>query len=418
MRRSIELKNEKGELTNQYRQILDKAAAEKRSTNADEKATLSRMDARFDELDNEIKLHERQEERESNGAARLGQRAAATDPRADNNGAATKPKGIRATQAYHDAFVSSLFGGGIPSDTAIEVRNALASDSDDGGGYLVASEQLANRLIEVVDNEVFMRGLATTTTLTSAVSLGIPARLTDVDDADWTSELQTGQEDQSLKFAKRELKPHPLAKRIKISKKLLRMTSMAEGVVLARLGYKFGIAQEKAFLLGTGAEQPLGVFVPSTDGIDVSRDVVTGSATGFAAANGADCLIDALYTLKAQYQRTASWIFHRDSVRQIRKLKDQYGQYLWQPGITAGEPDRILNRPFHMSEYVPNTFTTGQYIGIIGDFSKYEIVDALSVEVQRLVELYAEQNQVGFIARAETDGMPVLAEAFVRLKCS
>jgi hypothetical protein len=38
--------------------------------------------------------------------------------------------------------------------------------------------------------------------------------------------------------------------------------------------------------------------------------------------------------------------------------------------------------------------------------------------VQRLVELYAETNQVGFIGRAEVDGMPVLAEAFARLKCA
>jgi HK97 family phage major capsid protein len=62
--------------------------------------------------------------------------------------------------------------------------------------------------------------------------------------------------------------------------------------------------------------------------------------------------------------------------------------------------------------------TTGQYIGIVGDFSKYEIVDALDIEIQRLVELFALTNQVGFISRAETDGMPGLAEAFVRIKCS
>jgi HK97 family phage major capsid protein len=50
------------------------------------------------------------------------------------------------------------------------------------------------------------------------------------------------------------------------------------------------------------------------------------------------------------------------------------------------------------------------------DFSYYWIVDALDMEVQRLVELYAETNQVGFIGRLETDAMPVLEEAFVRLK--
>jgi len=36
--------------------------------------------------------------------------------------------------------------------------------------------------------------------------------------------------------------------------------------------------------------------------------------------------------------------------------------------------------------------------------------------MQRLVELYAATNQVGFVGRLESDGMPVLAEAFVRVK--
>ena len=52
----------------------------------------------------------------------------------------------------------------------------------------------------------------------------------------------------------------------------------------------------------------------------------------------------------------------------------------------------------------------------VGDFSYYHIVDALNMQVQRLTELYAESNQTGYIGRAEVDGMPVLEEAFARLK--
>ena len=79
-------------------------------------------------------------------------------------------------------------------------------------------------------------------------------------------------------------------------------------------------------------------------------------------------------------------------------------------------PDRLLNLPYMESQYAPNTFTTGLYVGILGDFKFYWIVDALDMTVQRLIELYAETNQVGFIGRAECDGMPVLEEAFVRVK--
>ena len=84
--------------------------------------------------------------------------------------------------------------------------------------------------------------------------------------------------------------------------------------------------------------------------------------------------------------------------------------------VQMGQPDMLLGRPFYANEYVPNTFTTGLYVGIFGDFSYYWIADALSLEVQRLEELYAEANQVGLIGRLETDGQPVLPEAFARVK--
>ena len=69
-----------------------------------------------------------------------------------------------------------------------------------------------------------------------------------------------------------------------------------------------------------------------------------------------------------------------------------------------------------MSEFTPNTFTSGLSVGMLGDFSQSWIADALSMRMQRLIELYAATNQVGFIGRLEVDGMPVLSEAFVRVK--
>ena len=65
---------------------------------------------------------------------------------------------------------------------------------------------------------------------------------------------------------------------------------------------------------------------------------------------------------------------------------------------------------------MPNTFTAGKYVGLLGDLSQYWIVDALTMSLQVLYELYAETNQVGFIGRLECDGMPVDANAFARVK--
>jgi HK97 family phage major capsid protein len=131
-----------------------------------------------------------------------------------------------------------------------------------------------------------------------------------------------------------------------------------------------------------------------------------------------DGLINAKYSLESQWLTNGNlrWIFHRDAISQIRKLKDGDGAYIWQPGIVADPVERILNIPVSMSEYAPNTFTTGQYVGILGDFSYYWIVDSYSIEIQRLTELFALTNQDGFIARFKADGMPVLQTAFARVK--
>ena len=243
--------------------------------------------------------------------------------------------------------------------------------------------------------------------------MGVPTLDTDPADADWTSELATGSEDSDMAFGKRSLTPHPLAKRIKVSRKLIRAVPSSEGLVRTRLAYKFGISQEKGFLTGTGAGQPLGVFTASSDGISTSRDVSTGNTATLIKFDG---LKEAKYTLKGQYWPRARWIFHRDGVKQIAKLKDGEGQYVWAESVRVGEPDRLLGFPSMMSEYAPNTFTTGLYVGILGDFANFWIVDALTFELQMLQELYAETNQVGLIGRLETDGMPVLEEAFVRVK--
>lgn len=318
----------------------------------------------------------------------------------------------RATDEYRSAFKSFLTNGqGLLSQK--EVR-ALSAGSQPDGGALVAPEQFVAELIKFVDDQVFVRNLATKFTVSRAMSLGIPSLDTDPADADWTSEVATGSEDSSMKFGKRSLSPSPLAKRIKVSQSLLRLATLgAENIVMQRLGYKFAISEEKAFLTGTGANQPLGVFTASSFGVPTSRDVSTGNST---TAIAADNLLEVKYSLKAQYHARAQWIFHRDAVKSIAKLKDGNGQYLWVPSLMAGQPDKLLNMPVNMSEYAPNTFTTGLYVGILGDFSQYYIADSLEMTIQRLVELYAESNQVGFIGRMEVDGMPVLSEAFARVK--
>lgn len=312
------------------------------------------------------------------------------------------------------AFGQILAYGYVDASTeAKKIVNALQKDSDTAGGFTVPPEQFVAQLLKKVDDMTFIRAKATKIPVQNADSIGVPSLDNDPADADWTSEIKTGTEDSTMDFGKRNLAPNPLAKRIKVSDTLLRISALpVESIVIDRLAYKFGITEEKAFLTGTGASQPLGLFTASADGISTGRDVSTDNTTTAITGDG---LREAKYTLKGNYWADAEWLFHRDAIKQISKLKDGQGQYLWQPGLRAGDPDTLLGFGINMSEYAPNTFTTGLYVGMLGAYKHYWIADALNMTIKRLNELYAETNQVGFIGRMELDGMPALEEAFVRV---
>lgn len=323
------------------------------------------------------------------------------------DGKATDPD--LATKAFRKAIVN-----GERSLTGAEIK-ALRADDDDAGGFLTAPQQMVNELVQFVDDALVIRQLATVYQMTSASSLGVPSLDSDLSDADWTTELQTGSEDTVEPFGKRELRPHPLAKRVKLSRTFMRKaTQNPETILRQRLGYKFAVTQEKGFMTGNGNQRPLGLFTASTNGISTARDVTCASSTAFIA----DELLDMKFGLKQQYQNSAKtrWLCHRDFIKRARKLKDGNGQYLWSPGLAGGQPSTILDIPYVQSEYAPNTFTTGQYIAVLGDLSFYWIAEALNLEIQVLLELYAEANQIGYIGRVEVDAMPVLEEAFARLK--
>ena len=403
------------------------AEAENREYTADEQTRASAIEG---DIDRWGSIYEREEKlaKEERLAALTGdelrastgliaaQGTPAGDPPAGPASPATPTsRAVEEAGPERRAFSSLLANGVMDAQDIRDLEGrALQADSLVAGGYLLAPEQFMAELIQAVDDEVFMRRLGTVLPpLTESGTLGAPSLDADPADADWTSELLTGSADSTMTIGKRNLTPHPIAKRILVSNKLLRMGPLsAETIVRARLAYKFGITQEKGFMTGNGAEQLLGVFSAAPEGISTGRDVNTGNSTTAFTVDG---LIECKYSIKGAYYPRLQWVFHRDSVKMLAKLKDGEGQYIWSESPRVGEPAQLLGFPMNVSEYAPNTFTTGLYVGILGDFSQYWIVDSLVMTVQRLVELYAATNQTGFIARAEVDGMPVLEEAFSRV---
>jgi HK97 family phage major capsid protein len=320
--------------------------------------------------------------------------------------------GKRSTKEYRDAF-NKWLARGERALTQAEVRD-LSSDSDVDGGYMVAPTQMVGEFLKNLDDTVYVRGKARKFTLLRAKSLGVVKRTAKLSTWGWGGEVTAPTKDTSLKVGLRELNPHYASGLALLSRDLLRNSSEpADALVRGEMALNAGELQEQAYMTGHGAGQPLGVFTASVDGISTSRDVSTGNA---ATAIGADGLFEAKYALKEAYRRTAEWMFSRTAIKQIAKLKSGDGQYLWEPSLKAGEADRILGLPYVESEWVPATFTSGLYVGILANWRYYWIADALDMEMQVLNELYALTNQTAFLGRLKTDAAPQLEEAFVRVK--
>lgn len=402
------LRERRGKIVHDQRAILE---ANPKGLSAEDEARFDALTKEDERVAKEIELEERD--------ARLAQPSPNADaptreaPRTD--GEPTPVARRNATPEYAKSFSRYLATGDSRGIMTVEQRataDGLQADADTAGGFAVAPQQFVNNLIKAVDNQVFVRQRATVQRVASASSLGAPSLDADVEDGDWTQELTSVDLDSQMEFGKRELRPHELTKGIKVSRKLLRLSTLGvDSIVTQRLSYKLAVTQETAFMTGNGVNKPLGIFTASADGVPTSQDTTASSTTAWTGDN----LLDVQYSVKPQYQASGVWIMHRLAIRNTRKLKDGNGQYLWQPGLQGGQPDTINGRPYIQSEYAPSTFTTGLYVAAFCDLSQYWIADSEDISIQRLEELYALTNQIGFIARSATDGMPVLAEAFARL---
>lgn len=416
-----------------WRDTMDKASAEGRSLTEEENTIVNRCEADIDAANRIIedeKNNERRRQKLAETALQLEEAVRA--PLSHIQREAAKPVDNRPIGVKLKAM---LEGGMTRSEALTELSKqrddertkafnafllgnyaALQKDNDSTGGFLLAPEQFIARLIQDLDNAIWFRQKATIIPVVGAEGIGVPTLETDIGDPTWTTELSVGTEDSSMVFGKRKLTPHPLARYIKVSKDLLRSSALSvEAIVRERLAFKFAAIQETAFMTGSGAGSPLGIFTASDNGVSTSQDESTDNTTTAFTVDG---LINAKYKLTPSWLNAGNliWIFHQDAVKLARKLKDGDGRYIWEPGMVADRTDTILGVPVMVSQYAPNTFTTLLYVGCICNPSYYWIAENMSLDIQRLQELGALTNQDYFIGRVALDGMPVWEKAFVRVK--
>lgn len=284
-----------------------------------------------------------------------------------------------------------------------QVSDILQEGVDADGGYLVP-EEWDSRLIDVLNEENIMRGLATHITTSGEHKINIAgAKPT----AAWIEEGGALQFTDA-KFGQKIMDAHKLHVAVKLTEELLydSMFDLAS-YITTQFGIAIANAEEDAFLNGDGKGKPTGLF-DETNGGTVAK-TLTGTKLG------TDDVLDLVYALKRPYRKKASFIMNDQTLAALRKLKDNNGAYIWQPSYQAGEPDRLLGYAVHTSAFAPE-LAAGKPVMAFGDYSYYNIGDRGSRSMQELRELFAGNGMIGYVAKERVDGLLVLPEAVQILK--
>ena len=224
--------------------------------------------------------------------------------------------------------------------------------------------------------------------------------------ASWIEEEATIPESDDT-FGQVTLGAHKVGCMIRISEELLHDSAFDLAAYIAgEFARRVGAAEEEAILTGSGTHKPTGLL---HDSLGAEPGVTAASAVAITA----DELIDLQHSVKSGYRRKGLWIMNDATLKLLRKLKDGQGNFIWQLGLLAGQPDTLLNQKVMISNYMPLP-TAGNKAILYGDLSYYWLADREGRSLQRLDELYAAQDQVGFKITQRVDGRLLLREA---VKC-
>lgn len=393
MNQILSLREKRAKLWNDTKAFLDSHRDGDGMVSAEDNATYEKMEADVVALGKEIERLERQaaidRELDQPTASPLVSAPIARTP---------EQKAGRASVEYKKAFWNQMRGR-----SSYEIRNALQVGELSEGGYTVPDE-FDKQLIEGLEDENIMRGLVHIIR-TGSGEHKIPI-VASHGTGSWVEEEQQIPESDDA-FSQVTLTAHKFATMIRISSELLNDSAFD---LAAYISHEFvrraGAAEEQAILTGDGSHKPIGLL---HDTLGAQVGVTTASATAITA----DELIDMQHSLKSGYRRKAVWIMNDATISAIRKLKDGQGQYIWQPGIKEGAPDMLFNQRVLMSNYMP-LIATGNKVILYGDFSYYWLAEREGRTLERLNELYAVTDQVGFKMTERLDGRLILPEA---VKC-
>jgi HK97 family phage major capsid protein len=315
--------------------------------------------------------------------------------------------------------VKGFVDGYLRQGREAEVKSlsgAVASD----GGYAVPREidaLIASRLKDVSP----IRAIAQVVQTGSAgyrklVSTGGTA-------SGWVSETSARPETATPSFAEiappsGELYANPAASQAMLDDAAFDLESWLADEIAA----EFARAEGAAFVNGNGTNRPKGFLAAATSAADDATrafGALQFLGTGAAAGLGAEPenkLIDLVHALKSGHRQGASWVMNAATLAEVRKLKTSDGAFVWQPGLAAGQPDRLLGYPVVEAEDMPDIAANACPIAFGNFRAGYLIAERSATSILR--DPFTNKPFVHFYATKRIGGQVLDSDAIKLLKIS
>ncbi|MEQ1965086.1 phage major capsid protein [Xenorhabdus khoisanae] len=337
MKKLLELRQQKAELTTQMRSLLIKAEEEKRSLNADEAKQFDELRTQSDALNSEIARYEALSDEERNQA-----KTQPTSEKLNND----------ELRNYILTGEARSLSTGVPAD----------------GGYTVIPE-LNKQIMQQLADESVMRQICTIKTTRSneykqLVSVG-GAAVAHGEEGKARSETATP------KMEEVSIKLFPIYAYPKTTQEIIDFSDVdILGWLTSEIADTFVNTEETDLVSGDGSKKAKGF-------LSYPRDTKTDRVRAFGtlqkletASLEADSLIDLKFLLKNKYRKNAVWVMNSTTAANVQKLKNGNGDYIWRERLQAGDPDMLLGLPVHYLEFMPDNIIS------LGDFKRgYFIID-------------------------------------------
>ncbi|MGA3888711.1 phage major capsid protein [Ralstonia nicotianae] len=388
-----ELKQKRAKIAAEMRSLHDNIG--EAAWNDEQRSRWEAMRADLKPLDEQIAREEelrsaeqRFVESNADDLARQARQAAAAA--AAGTGAATDDE--RRSAAFGRFLREGLGELSAEERRALQELRAQGASAPDKGGYTVPRTFLA----KVVEQLVTYGGIASVMqnlTTDGGEPIDWPVALGVEEEGELLGENDSATED-DIDFGSGSLGAHKLSSKvIRVSNELLGDSSIdMEAFLAGRIASRIGRAESRLLVQGTGAGKPLQPRGLAAS-VAITKNTANAAKLTWQEVNTLIHAVDPAYRNAPMYRLA----FNDQTLQVLEELVDANGRPLWLPGLDSSAPPTILKRQYVIDQAIDD-IGAGKKFMYGGDFNQFILRRVRYMAIKRLVERYAEYDQVGFLA--------------------